>query len=330
MKGAEKHVKSNHLGNVLSVVSDVKIPVDENEDSEVDFWVSDVLVAQDYSPYGALLYDRKFNSDIPRYGMGGHEKDREVIGDWYDFGGYGYDPRVGPGGRGNPDPVMKPYESPYTVFANKPMIYVDPEGTVEYLTVIVHNEKTGESAIETKAISNDLFPGKLETRNDIVGGQYRNWHDKHHTFEYVINENGERTLVKQETKLLTEVQSRTSGPFLNSMWGANFVKGWVDTDQEIQDINNYMIEVSDRGGEWNVFIEGDLRPREYSPDYAPTEKKRKETNEGYDYTKGGDARVMSVEESMKTKLMKGDSTDRDILKDGLPTGKVQRKLDEKD
>ena len=41
MKGAEKHVKSNHLGNVLSVVSDVKIPVDETQDNEVDFWVSE-------------------------------------------------------------------------------------------------------------------------------------------------------------------------------------------------------------------------------------------------------------------------------------------------
>ena len=130
MKGAEKHVKSNHLGNVLAVVSDMKIPVDETQDSEVDFWVSDVMVAQDYSPFGVLLYERRFESDSYRYGLNNFEKDDEVkgTGNHISFGGYGYDPRIGSGGRWNMDPIIKPNESPYAVFGNNPIMYIDPDG----------------------------------------------------------------------------------------------------------------------------------------------------------------------------------------------------------
>jgi hypothetical protein len=55
---------SNHLGNVLSVVSDVKLPVDENQDNEVDFWVSDILTAQDYSHLGCCFMRGRFESEI--------------------------------------------------------------------------------------------------------------------------------------------------------------------------------------------------------------------------------------------------------------------------
>ena len=77
----KQYEMSNHLGNVLAVVSDVKIPVDETEDSEVDFWVSDVISATDYSPFGVRLIERNFNTSKYRYSFQNQEHDDEVSGE---------------------------------------------------------------------------------------------------------------------------------------------------------------------------------------------------------------------------------------------------------
>lgn len=62
------------------------------------------------------------------YGMGGHEKVDEVkgSGNHYTAQYWEMDPRLGR--RWNTDPVVKPHESPYAVFANNPIWFVDPNG----------------------------------------------------------------------------------------------------------------------------------------------------------------------------------------------------------
>jgi len=93
-------------------------------------YLSDVITYQDYYPFGMQMPGRSFSSENYRYGFGGHEKDDEVAGqgNHLSFGDYGYSPRIGR--RWNIDPLIKefPHISPYAVFANNPIYYVDPNG----------------------------------------------------------------------------------------------------------------------------------------------------------------------------------------------------------
>ena len=52
----------NHLGNVLAVVSDKKIPIDDdglgNQDGMINYYQPDIKQSMDYSPFGVILQDR--------------------------------------------------------------------------------------------------------------------------------------------------------------------------------------------------------------------------------------------------------------------------------
>ncbi|MFT3886371.1 MAG: hypothetical protein QM724_13360 [Flavobacteriales bacterium] len=65
-----------------------------------------------------------------RWGFQGQEKDNEVAGtaNWYSFSGYGLDVRLGR--RPAPDPLTAkyPHISPYAVFNNNPIFFIDSDG----------------------------------------------------------------------------------------------------------------------------------------------------------------------------------------------------------
>ena len=63
-----------------------------------------------------------------RYGFGTQEKDDEIYGagNSYTAEYWEYDPRLGR--RWNIDPIIKPWESPYTTFSNNPILFNDPSG----------------------------------------------------------------------------------------------------------------------------------------------------------------------------------------------------------
>src|SRR5690606_41869758 len=52
----------NHLGSVLTTVSDKPIP--HNNGGAVDYFLADIKTAQDYSPFGVILTGRNFS--VPR------------------------------------------------------------------------------------------------------------------------------------------------------------------------------------------------------------------------------------------------------------------------
>ena len=74
---------------------------------------------------------RTFNSDAYRYGANsGSEKDDEitgVVGAHYTTEFRELDTRLG-GRWWSPDPIVKPWESPYAGFSNNPIYYSDPTG----------------------------------------------------------------------------------------------------------------------------------------------------------------------------------------------------------
>ncbi|MCB9018049.1 MAG: hypothetical protein H6544_05550 [Prevotellaceae bacterium] len=118
--GNKRYELTNHLGNVLVVVSDKKLP--DNE--------PDVVSVSDYYPFGMTMPGRLYSepSNSYRYGFGSHEKDFEIHQGWYGFGEYGYDARIGR--RSTPDPksALLPYLTTYIYTLNSPIQVIDLDG----------------------------------------------------------------------------------------------------------------------------------------------------------------------------------------------------------
>ena len=130
MKRVSPYELSNHLGNVLTVISDRKIPVDANNDFITDYYLPDVISSTDYYAFGSPMPGRQFNSGNYRFGFNGKEKDDELKGNGnsYDFGDRIYDPRIG--NWLSIDPLFGKYPafSPYSFAADNPILFVDRDG----------------------------------------------------------------------------------------------------------------------------------------------------------------------------------------------------------
>jgi RHS repeat-associated protein len=128
--GNRSYELSNHLGNVLTTLSDKRMAVDTNANDTIDYYVADIRSATDYAAFGAPLEGRTWNSTASRYGFNGQEKDDEIkgAGNLYDFGERMYDPRLGRFASRDPLSAKLPWNSPYSYAANNPVKLIDKEG----------------------------------------------------------------------------------------------------------------------------------------------------------------------------------------------------------
>jgi RHS repeat-associated protein len=141
--GDKRYELSNHLGNVLEVITDRKLPIDfgvydqatggytsATTDSIIDYYSPDVISQNDYYPFGMLLPNRHEDAGEYRYGFNGMEKDDEVSGEGnsYDFGARFYNSRVGRWLSVDPMVSKYPNLSPYNYVSNTPINAIDPNG----------------------------------------------------------------------------------------------------------------------------------------------------------------------------------------------------------
>ena len=123
---------TNHLNNVLSVISDKVIP--HNSGGSVAYYKADILQSQDYSPFGVTLKGRNLKKtgslEDFRFGFNDMEKDNELKGDGnsYDFGARMLDPRLGRWLSIDAFSSKYPYFSSYCSFGNNPLIFKDENG----------------------------------------------------------------------------------------------------------------------------------------------------------------------------------------------------------
>jgi RHS repeat-associated protein len=181
--GKKQFELSNHLGNVLTTVSDRRNAVDaeykwvgpgqgdhnlENggyvpvgaglgdysllmpADGQVSEYLGDVLSAGDYYAFGMGMVGRMVSGGGYRYGFGNKEEDNEIKGDRnsVDFGARIYDPRVGRWLSLDPLMIRYPSLSPYCFAANMPTIATDPDGKAIVIntTTTSYNGKTPAKA----------------------------------------------------------------------------------------------------------------------------------------------------------------------------------------
>ena len=148
MTGDKRYELSNHLGNVLVVINDKKIPEFEKVDTPESGLVAfnaDVLSYSDYYPFGMLQEARHGSKANYRYGFNGMEKDDELKGEGnsYDFGARMMDPRVGRWFA--TDVLEKEYNnlSPYAFVANTPLTAIDPDGKRIFFVAGAGNDAIG-------------------------------------------------------------------------------------------------------------------------------------------------------------------------------------------
>ncbi|WP_123803404.1 RHS repeat protein [Flavivirga aquatica] len=145
--GDKRYELSNHLGNVLSVVSDRKLVEDPLNFTN---FTPDVLTYNDYYPGGMLLPNRHGSSDSYRYGFQGQEKDDEVKGEGnsINFTFRMYDPRINRFFAIDPLTYNYPHYSPYSFSGNKLISHRELEGGEEM--GVVADPETGGISILTQ------------------------------------------------------------------------------------------------------------------------------------------------------------------------------------
>jgi RHS repeat-associated protein len=117
---------SNHLGNVLAVISDFKTWTTEGAAS---FYTAQVKSATDYYPFGQAIAGRKYNDNTYRYSFNGKENDNtwgaELI---QDYGFRIYSSSIAKFLSVDPLFQSYPYYTPYQFAGNNPIEFIDLDG----------------------------------------------------------------------------------------------------------------------------------------------------------------------------------------------------------
>ena len=145
--GDKQYELSNHLGNVLSVITDRSLFAGNH-------FTADVTSFSDYYPFGMLVPSRHGSSDSYRYGFNGKEKDDEIKGEGnsYDYGMRMYDPRSGKFFSVDPLTDTFPWYSPYQFAGNSPIAAIDLDG--EEPKIVITSEITGTTKMHVYGAGN--------------------------------------------------------------------------------------------------------------------------------------------------------------------------------
>jgi RHS repeat-associated protein len=146
--GAKSFELNNHLGNVMTVVSDRKLSVDDGvynasgvqtsstADGTIDYYQPDILAANDYYSFGMVMNNRKYigPAGAYRFGFNGKENDRESVSTGEGIQDYGmriYNPAIGKFLSVDPITAEYPWYTPYQYAGNKPIQFIDKDGLEE-------------------------------------------------------------------------------------------------------------------------------------------------------------------------------------------------------
>jgi len=183
--GQKNYELSNHLGNVLTVITD------NINMSITDGVTATVVSATDYYPFGLAMGGRAFSDDSYRYGFNGKEKDNEISGNGnaYDFGERSYDPRIGRFKSIDPYAQLFAANSPYSYGFNSPIYLIDADGMYPKPSKLL-----ADVGIELPPLAAGLLDGAFEGSPlglvglavDLTDGQFRS--DMANAFTAIAND----------------------------------------------------------------------------------------------------------------------------------------------
>ena len=131
--------KSDHLGNVRAVVSDVRKPVDITGDIDDWTWTADVTQSFAYYPFGMQMPGQANTAQTVenggyKFGFNGKLRDdswHNAAGTVYDYGFRIYDARIARFLSRDPLFASYPWYTPYQYAGNNPINYIDLDGLEE-------------------------------------------------------------------------------------------------------------------------------------------------------------------------------------------------------
>jgi RHS repeat-associated protein len=172
-QGLKRYELSNHLDNVLAVISDKSI-------QEGDHYKAELLSVHDYYPFGMLEPDRSYSLGTYRYGFNGKENDNEVKGEGnqQDYGMRVYDPRVGRFLSIDPLTEQYPWYTPYQFSGNTPIQATDLDGLEEYMKQVENGlRQHAQMKIDNDRLTKIRKTGSFQTTVPNWGEKWKNWND---------------------------------------------------------------------------------------------------------------------------------------------------------
>ena len=151
--GNKKYELSNHLGNVLVVISDNKIGIGSN--GVADYYEPLVISESDYYPFGMAMKERSFSNEEYRFGFNGMEKDGDLGEGKTDFGARIYDEKLGRWLSGDPLEWKYPSLSTFSFSNNSPIMLKDYNGKEFTITIYRGNSDNPSSSRTFKVIRLD-------------------------------------------------------------------------------------------------------------------------------------------------------------------------------
>jgi len=163
----------NHLGNVLTVVSDRKLQIASTSNAAlVGSFNPDILSANDYYSFGAPMPGRNFNAVDYRYGFNGKENDNEVkgTGNQQDYGMRIYDPRLGKFLSVDPITDEYPELTPYQFASNRPIDGIDRDGLEFTRYDLDSNDPNVKEMAKSDGVTNYRDSKNYQIFNDARSG----------------------------------------------------------------------------------------------------------------------------------------------------------------
>ena len=157
--GSRSYELANHLGNVLTTISDRKeyATGDDgkailDEKGRIFKFIPHILSQSDYYPFGLAMESRSIRNEKYRFGFNGMEKDDNFATGSYNFGARMYNSFIGRWNARDPLESKYPHTSTYVFVANSPLMYVDPDGRDKIYFIEIWN---GGGAYETVIVKQD-------------------------------------------------------------------------------------------------------------------------------------------------------------------------------
>ena len=133
IRSLKEYELSNHLGNVLTTVTDRHLG--QGTGKKAEYFTAEVRTASDYYPFGFRHPGRKKRSKAYRFAFNGKEQEaQQEYGDHthYDYGFRIYNPGLGRFLSVDPLAQQYAYYTPYQFAGNKPIKYIDIDGKELY------------------------------------------------------------------------------------------------------------------------------------------------------------------------------------------------------
>ncbi|MGZ3890567.1 MAG: RHS repeat-associated core domain-containing protein, partial [Mucilaginibacter sp.] len=171
--GIKSYELTNHLGNVMSVITDRKIPFETSPGSGIiGHYASDIINHQDYYAFGANKPGRTYAvSAAYRYSFNGKEQDGETVGtsgSTQDYGMRIYNPSLGK--FLSVDPLTKKYPelTPYQFASDRPIDGVDQDGLEwdQIFGTMASSSGYSPDAKDQEGVAKDFMGDFKETMKD--------------------------------------------------------------------------------------------------------------------------------------------------------------------